>query len=100
MDIFEIALPATQDPAALIVRIERAVAEAGLEIGQRMTLHTYPGSIHWHLRHAGAKGVLELTYWPSRRRLWLAVHANRQASWIARAIERLRATIEQAADQG
>ena len=95
MDTIEIAVPAGHDPAALIARIERAATAAGLDIGERMTLRTCPGSIHWHLRRPGVKGVLELTYWPSHGRLWFAVHINRQADWIAPAIERLRASLQQ-----
>lgn len=99
MDIVEIAIPANYVPAALVARIERAAAEAGLDVGERMTLRTFPGSLHWHLRRPGTKGVLELTYWPIQHRAWFAVHSNRQASWIAPAIERLRVTLEQAADE-
>jgi hypothetical protein len=98
MDVVDIAIPAGYDPAALIARIERAAAEAGLDIGERLTLRTCPGSLHWHLRHPGTKGVLELTYWPGQHRAWFAVHSNRRASWIAPAIERLRTSLEQAAD--
>jgi hypothetical protein len=94
MEVFEITLPASRDPAALIGLIERAAGEAGL-IAERRTLRSYLGSTHWHLRHPGAKGTLELTYWPQRGRLWFAVHANRRAEWIAPAIERVRARIEQ-----
>jgi hypothetical protein len=95
METIEISLPANYDSAVLMAQIERAVAEEGLDIGERMTLRTFPGSIHWHLRRPSAKGVLELTYWPGRRRLWFAVHSNRQAEWVAPAIERLRACLEQ-----
>jgi hypothetical protein len=95
METIEIAIPTSPDPAALIARIERAAAAEGLDAGDRMTLRTFPGSIHWHLRHPGAQGVLELTYWPDRGRLWFAVHANRRADWIAPAIERLRARLQQ-----
>jgi hypothetical protein len=95
MDTITIMIPANHDPAVLIARIERAAAAEGLDVGERMTLRTFPGSIHWHLRRPGGKGVLELTYWPSQGRLWFAVHANRRANWIAPAIERLRARLEQ-----
>jgi hypothetical protein len=95
MDTIEITILATHDPTALIARIERAAAAENLEIGERMTLRTCPGSIHWHLRRPGVKGVLELTYWPSQGRLWFTVHANRQADWIAPSIERLRASLQQ-----
>ena len=98
MDTVELAIPAGYERDNLIARIERAAADAGLDVGERMTLRTFPGSIHWHLRRADTTGVLELTFWPSQQRLWFAVHANRRAAWIAPAIERLRATLEQAVD--
>jgi hypothetical protein len=96
MDIVEIAIPTNEAPAILIEQIERCAMLEGLDIGVRMTLRSFPGSMHWHLRLPSIKGVLELTYWPEQRRLWFAVHANRQAEWIAPAIQRLRACLEQA----
>jgi hypothetical protein len=95
MDTVEVALTASHDPHALIARVERAVAAQGLAVGERMTLRSFPGSIHWHIRRPGSKGVLELTYWPNQGRLWFAVHANRRANWIPTAIERLRADLQQ-----
>jgi hypothetical protein len=80
----------------LIERIERCATAEGLDAGERMTLRTFPGSIHWHIRRPGIRGVLELTYWPEQRRMWFAVHSNRQAEWIAPAIEQLRRRLEQA----
>ena len=93
MDTVELAISTSHDSDALIAQIERAATAEGLDIGKRLTLRTFPGSIHWHLRRPNTKGVLELTYWPSQGRLWFAVHANRRAEWIAPAIERLRASL-------
>ena len=95
MVTIEIGISTIHDPAALIARIEHAASAEGLDIGERMTLRSCPGSIHWHLRRPGVKGVLELTYWPSQSRLWFAVHTNRRADWIAPSIERLRARFQQ-----
>jgi hypothetical protein len=95
MEVFEITPPTNQDSAALSALIEHAASEAGLIVGLYTTLRAYPGSTHWHFKQPGARGVLELTYWPRQGRLWFAVHANRRAAWIAPAIERLRARIEQ-----
>ena len=72
--------------------IERSVSDAGL-LAERLELRSYPGATHWHIRRPGAKGTLELTYWPRARRLWFAVHANRRADWIAPAIDDLSARI-------
>jgi hypothetical protein len=98
METFEIAVPTTHDSDALIAQIERATAAEGLHSGERLTLRAFPGSIHWHLRRPNTKGVLELTHWPSQGRLWFAVHANRQAGWIAPAIERLQERLQQVVD--
>ena len=93
MESFEINPPSGHESAALIALVERAAVEAGLSIS-RATLRTYPGSTHWHLKRPGEMGTLELTYWPRAGRLWFAVHANRQAGWIALAIARLTERIE------
>jgi hypothetical protein len=74
--------------------IERAVADAGL-LASRLELRGYPGATHWHIKRPGAKGTLELTYWPGQGRLWFAVHANRRAEWIATAIGELTARMMQ-----
>jgi hypothetical protein len=63
-------------------RAEQVCLDAGLYIARKTTLASYPGSVHWHWKQAGTPGVLELTWWPQRRRLWFAVHANRKAPWI------------------
>jgi hypothetical protein len=95
MDTIEIALPAGHDRTNLPALIERTIADAGL-LAKRLDLRSYPGASHWHIRQPGAKGTLELTYWPSAGRLWFAVHANRRAEWIAPVIEELKARIVQA----
>jgi hypothetical protein len=96
MDVFEITLPAGYSPVALAVLIEQAAGACGLSISQITTLRTYPGSTHWHLKRPGVPGTLELTSWPQAGRLWFSVHANRQATWVASAIESLTARIVQA----
>jgi len=94
MDRFDVPLSAPPGSAALIALVERAAFEAGLLIS-RGELRSYPGSTHWHLKRPGAKGTLELTYWPDAGRLWFAVHANRRAVWIEPAIRALTAQIVQ-----
>jgi hypothetical protein len=92
MQTIEVLAPLDYDPAMLPALIERSVSDAGL-LAERLELRSYPGAIHWHIRRPGAKGTLELTYWPRARRLWFAVHANRRADWIAPAIDDLSARI-------
>jgi hypothetical protein len=88
LETIEIPLRANHDPTTLPAVIERSVSNAGL-LADRLELRSYPGATHWHIWRPGAKGTLELTYWPRAGRLWFAVHANRRAEWIAPAIEEL-----------
>jgi hypothetical protein len=74
METIEIALPAQLASDHLIALIERIGVDASLVVIMRTTLRTYPGSTHWHVQQPGARGVLEITYWPSQQRLWFAVH--------------------------
>ena len=92
METLDIPLPANHSCIATPALIEQAITEAGL-LAQRLELRSYPGATHWHIRRPGAKGTLELTYWPRAGRLWFAVHANRRADWIAPAIDDLSARI-------
>ena len=94
MDTIDIPLRAGRDPAALPALVERAVAEAGLA-SRRLELRGHLGATHWHIRRPGARGTLELTYWPSENRLWFAVHTNRRAERIAPAIDQLTARMMQ-----
>ncbi len=71
----------------VIPLIESIAAKHGPGITLTTTLATYPGSTHWHFKNGDLPGVLELTWWPSRRRLWFKVAKNRDAEWITAAIE-------------
>lgn len=61
--------------------IEDVIGIYGLTVMQRTTLSSYKGSIHYHLKSGSQRGVLEITYWPAKTRLWLDIHDNRQAEW-------------------
>jgi hypothetical protein len=88
METIDISLPSNHSQIAMPMLIEHAIAEAGL-LAERLELRSYPGATHWHIRRPGAKGTLELTYWPLQHRLWFAIHANRRAEWIAPALDDL-----------
>jgi hypothetical protein len=94
METIQIPIPANHSSTTLLALIERSVSDAGL-LAARLELRSYPGATHWHIRRPGAKGTLELTYWPQAYRLWFAVHANRSAEWIAPAINDLMARMMQ-----
>jgi hypothetical protein len=65
----------------IIQKIENIIDQFSLIITQRSTLSTKKGSIHYHLKHSTNAGILELTYWPSKKQLWVEIHDNRTAEW-------------------
>jgi hypothetical protein len=95
VETIDVPISPQHDPAALPARIECAIAGAGLLAG-RLELRGYLGATHWHIKRPGARGTLELTYWPAEGRLWFAIHANRRAAWIAPAIDVLAERMMQA----
>jgi hypothetical protein len=95
METINIPLPSNHSQIAMPTLIEHAITDAGL-LAARLELRSYPGATHWHIRRLGAKGTLELTYWPTQSRLWFAIHANRRAEWLAPAIDDLTARLIQA----
>ncbi|HEY0826473.1 MAG TPA: hypothetical protein VGE40_00110 [Bacilli bacterium] len=65
----------------VLVKIEEIIHDYNLDITQKTTLSTKKGSIHYHLKQGNYPGVLEVTYWPQKNRLWLEIHDNRRAHW-------------------
>jgi len=61
--------------------IEEIIEQFGLTVTQKTTLSTLKGSIHYHLKHGKSSGLLEVTYWPKQKRLWVDIHNNRKAEW-------------------
>ncbi len=96
MRTWELDLPSEIDVARLERIVEEWAAERGLRVTRKGALAAYPGCRHWHLKREGEPGTLEVTAWPSQRRLWLAVHANRSSAWIDTEIEALLGTLAQA----
>lgn len=71
----------------LVVReIEAVIAECKLDITLKSTLSTMKGSIHYHLKKGREAGVLEVTYWPQKSRMFVEIHRNRLAEWNNTAI--------------
>ncbi len=62
-------------------KIEEIIHTFHLDITQKTTLSTKKGSIHYHLKQGLNPGVLEVTYWPQKNRLWLEIHDNRRSPW-------------------
>jgi len=65
------------------------VSRHGLAIASRGSLRKYKGSVHWHLKKAGHKGMLEPTWWPKTGRFWFKVASNRNAEWIEELLKTL-----------
>lgn len=85
----QIPLPTGVDCESVERMIGEAIQEAGLQITLHGTLKKHPGCIHWHLKHGGAAGTLEITLWPAQRRAWFSVQDRRTAAWIDEAVVRL-----------
>jgi len=96
MEQIEFNVPGRRDLKNADALIERVCAGHGLQVAMKGSLATYPGSIHWHYKKPKQKGTLELTLLRSQRRIWAAIHTNRNAPWIEELLPRIRAGIEQA----
>lgn len=98
MTEIELSVPPDADLNQAIGHIESACQDEGLTMTMKSTLAGFPGCVHWHYKKGRARGTLEITLWPSKRRLWFAVHRNRAGDWIDETGTRLRATIERSLD--
>jgi hypothetical protein len=82
------------NPRASIDDMERLCQAQGLSITMKATQSKYPGSIHWHLKKAKERGTLEITLWPSTRRLWFSMQDGRKGDWVMPAAHRMKAELE------
>jgi len=80
--------------------VERCCRRLGLVQGMKTTLAKHPGSTHWHYKRASQSGTLEITVWPSKRRIWITVQDGRRAEWITEMLPVLAAELEQALKRG
>jgi hypothetical protein len=92
----EISLPTGVCAESIEGTLAEACEQMGLRIGMRSTLAGHRGSLHWHLKRDKERGILEVTFVPEPTRLWLAVHANREGTWIDEAVTRMAALLEDA----
>jgi hypothetical protein len=76
--------------------IEKACLGCGLRVSTRVTLNSYPGSIHWHVKRGIQSGTLEVTLWEAKRRVWASVQDGRRAAWIDEALPRVKDAVETA----
>jgi hypothetical protein len=69
------------DKDLVVQEIEKVINEFNLFISMKTTLSTMNGSIHYHSKCGNSRGLLEITYWPKHKRLWVDIHNNRLAEW-------------------
>jgi hypothetical protein len=74
--------------------IESACSAEGLEIGMKGTLASFPGSTHWHFRRPGERGTLEITLFPSQKRIWAQIQDGRRAPWIDACLVNIKDALE------
>lgn len=74
--------------------IENCCQSLGLRLMLKDTLKQYPGCLHWHYKQGHEKGVLEITLWREKRRLWFKISAGRQGAWIEAAVNELTEVLE------
>lgn len=65
----------------VVQEIEEVIADFRLDVTLKTTLSTMKGSIHYHLKQGKKSGVLEVTYWPNKKRLFVEIHGNRLSEW-------------------
>jgi hypothetical protein len=61
------------DAKQVEIAVEKCSRDLGLLNTMRGTLAKYPGCVHWHFRKPLVNGTLEVTSWPSNKRLWISV---------------------------
>lgn len=87
----DVTVPVGLQPAFIEQAVARTCREADLRRTFTGTLAKYPGCIHWHFTHPPQRGTLELTWWPTRQRLWFKVGASRSQPWITALLPELHA---------
>ena len=92
----EISLPPNPDFSEVIRIIEEAAVANGLQITLKTALGKHPGSTHWHIKNGNHKGILEITLWPKRTRLWFSIQDGRKGDWIQRKVALLQQLFRQA----
>jgi len=77
-----IAVPESADFRRVSGKVESCCRRLGLVVGMKAELRKHPGSTHWHYKRPKQSGTLEITVWPSERRVWITVQDGRRAEWI------------------
>jgi hypothetical protein len=97
---FPIAIHDSMDFRRAGSAVEKCCRRLGLVQGMKTTLAKHPGSTHWHYKQAKQSGTLEITIWPSKRRVWMTVQDGRKADWIREILPILTEELERALQPG
>lgn len=95
-DSHYIDIPEGVSKAALMPRVERAAAAAGLYVSHigRYLAHKHPGSVHWHFkRNRREAGCLDATFFDVESLFWLMI-AHRQPQWVRDKVPEFRRALE------
>jgi hypothetical protein len=90
----QLQIPDSVNADALVWIVEHICIANGLTCTLKGTLVGYPGCVHWHFRTGRQKGILEITWWEIKHRLWFKVAGNRKGEWIEESIPLLKDQIE------
>jgi hypothetical protein len=74
--------------------IDRLCIVHGLSVTTKTTLSKHPGSVHWHLKRGRERGTLEVTLWPSAKRLWFSMQDGRKGEWVMETAGLLKQQLE------
>ena len=90
----ELQLPKVVHEGDLVRCVEVVCVTNSLTCTLKGTLAKYPDSIHWHFKKAKQKGILEITWWEMKQRLWFKVANNRTGEWMNESLPKLKEEIE------
>jgi len=83
MTDLEVNIPsASKAFARLETVIDELLRSQELSVTMKTTASKYPGSMHWHLKKGRERGTLEVTLWPSQKRLWFSMQDGRKGEWV------------------
>lgn len=90
----ELHIPTDANSDSVVEVVEQVCITNGLTCVLKETLASYSGSIHWHFKQDKQKGILEITWWEDKNRLWFKVAKGRTGDWMDEAMNKLKEQIE------
>ena len=90
----ELPVPANVSSEHVIEIIENVCISQNLICVRKGTLASYLGCVHWHFKMGKQKGILEITWWETKNRLWFKVAKGRMGDWMTESITTLKKKVE------